>query len=95
MSRDAILVDEETGEKFSFETLSTQKWLDGHVQGAERAVKWLAELATERFQHAKDEEAKLLRDVAVKMQNTLVPLLKKEAREHAEEYPFRVESKPR
>lgn len=88
MSRDTILVDADTGERFSFDNLATQKWLNGHAPGAERAVRWLAELAVERFQQGKDEEAKLLRETAAKMQNILVPQLKREAQNHEKEYPF-------
>lgn len=89
MSRDTVLVAD-TGAKYSYDNLCTQKWLEGHAPGAERAVEWLSDLARERFDQGKDDEARLLRDTAIRMQRVLVPKLDREAREHEDKYPSEI-----
>jgi len=89
MSRDAILKDED-GERYSYDKFATQKWLEGQPAGADKAAHWLEELAVEHFRAGRDAEAKLLREVAAKLRQTLVPTLKKEATEHERKYPYQL-----
>lgn len=61
MSRDTILKaasrERDDGTRWSLDNLATQKWLDGHAPGAERAVGWLVDEATRLFKDGDDQAA--------------------------------------
>jgi hypothetical protein len=90
MSRDVTLTDPDGG-KWSLENLSTQRWLEGHAPGAEAVIAWMHEEAVRLFRERKDEQAKMVRDLAGKASAAMVGDLRIRAQRHAEEHPFRIE----
>jgi hypothetical protein len=94
MSSDTILVAEEgqrhsgTGQRWSMDNLCSQKWLDGHVSGAKQVAHWLVhERATQLFRDGKDDEARIVRDLAKLVLANIVPELERAAQQHKLDHP--------
>jgi DNA-binding GntR family transcriptional regulator len=87
MSRDTILKASD-GTRYSLDNLATQKWLDGHAPGAERVAGWLTGQAIEAFRAGRDDEASLLRRLAARIQEELIPQLRQKAKDHEIAHPF-------
>lgn len=90
MSSDVILKAPD-GTRYSLDNYGTQKWLDGHEQGALAAVKWLQDLAVKRFADRQDKDALMIRGFADKMAAELLPQLTQRAAEHQKMYPYELE----
>ena len=86
MSRDYVLVCED-GQRYSFNNLTTQNWLNGHAPGAEEVLTWLLERAICLFRMGKIEEAVEMRSLADEARKSVVPRLEKCAKEHEREHP--------
>ena len=87
MGRDTKLRDDE-GIEYSFDLLSTQKWLEGHQAGAETVVRWLLERAQTLFAQDKDEQAVELKKLAKEVRSDLIPKMRHAADQHAANYPY-------
>jgi hypothetical protein len=87
MSQDTILKNK-NGIRYSFDSIKTQGWLNGHAPGVEMAAKWLRERATMLFNAKKDSEASTLRDLADKMETELVAACHKDATEYSTSHPY-------
>lgn len=87
MSRDTILKDEE-GNLYSFDNLSTQRWLEGHLPGVELAVGLIRDRALKAFAAKKDTEAIALRNLADEILAELTPKVKLRAAEHEKNHPY-------
>jgi len=90
MSRDTILKDKD-GNRYSYDNLSTQKWLDGHRPGALAVVAWLREKAVDLFRQGKDDAAVQLRKLAEDATKEVIPKLEAQASEHLVEFPIQLE----
>ena len=93
MSSDTILRDSE-GREYSFDNLSTQRWLDGHESGLDLAAGWLRERAVGYFRQGKDEEATRLRKMADEMQAEISASLRLRCATHQREYPILLPDHP-
>lgn len=91
MSRETIVTDEE-GNTYSFDNLSTQKWLDGHWSGLDQCVQWLDQQAMVLFGERKRERAVYLQTLADEMEEDLRPRMIQRAKEHAEEFPYQIDT---
>jgi len=93
MSRDVHLIDKsgEDDTVWSLENLSTLKWLEGHVSGAERAMAYLLEKSSKVFLDGDTKKAEILRDIAGEIKTKVVPELKSKILHHQEYYPAKVE----
>ena len=87
MSKPWIAHDDEGA--LDMDNLSTQRWLDGHVPGAEAASNWLHSEAVTLFQRGDDKNAALLRDVAVRMLKEVTEKLEVNIKRHEREHPYR------
>lgn len=90
MSRDAILVDPEDGERYSFDNFSTQKWLEGHRPGLDLGADFLKRKAIKLFTEGKHDEAIAMQDLAKEMLREVMPGIEKRVNEHAVTHPFRL-----
>lgn len=89
MSRDMKLTGDD-GSHWSLENLCTQKWLEGHSEGAKTVTAWLIDRAVQAFRVGKDEDARFLRALADLVMKEVVPNLQERAKEHAREHPERL-----
>jgi len=87
MSSDTILTAED-GTQYSWDNLASQKWLDGHVPGAEQAVGWLLGEAIEMFRRGEVDDAVELRKLAERMRKAVIPPLKSAAEKHSTDHPY-------
>jgi hypothetical protein len=87
---DLILKDDD-GDRYSFENIRTQGWLEGHTSGLDAAVTWLKERAVTLFRHGKDADAKNLRLLAEDMDRALRTAMEANSKRHEREHPGRVE----
>lgn len=95
MSSDTILKAPD-GKRYSLDNLATQKWLDGHVPGAEQVEGWLRHEAGERFKNGRDDEASMLRRLADHVRDKIAPEMRRKAENFELEHPFELEPpKPR
>lgn len=92
MSSDTTLTDDE-GNKYSFENLATQKWLEGFPQGALSVCHHLREKAADLFRAEKHDEAIKLQKLAADIQATLVPEMEKRAAVHKKTHPYELGKK--
>lgn len=90
MSRDTVVTDGE-GNRYSFDNLSTQKWLEGHYRGLDDCADWLNSEATLLFGKRKTQEAVELQALADRMRASLRPEMVKRADVHAQEFPSKLE----
>ena len=86
MSRDAILTDAD-GVRYSFDHLTIEHWLRGHVSGAEAAVAWLIEQGVEHFRAGRIDRATELHRLALQLKAAVIPPLEARVREHERAYP--------
>lgn len=91
MSRDTILKDEE-GNKYSYDNLKTQGWLEGHYCGLDCAVKTIADKAVDFFREGKHDKAIEYQKLAKEIKELLEPEMRRRAKEHEEQYPAQVSS---
>lgn len=89
MSKPWRATDVEDGTLYDLDNLSTQRWLEGHVPGAETAAGWLRQQAVKLFEAGDDEQAVFLRDMANKMLVDLIPKLRIAAATHDKEFSYR------
>jgi hypothetical protein len=89
MSRDTILKAPD-GTRYSFDNLASQKWLDGHVPGAECVAGWLSELGVTAWRNGDDKRALLLRELAAKVRSEIVPELQRAAAAHEKDHPYEI-----
>lgn len=94
MSRETIVTDDE-GNRYSFDNLATQKWLEGQSRGLDCCVEWLNAEATLLFGQRKTEDAVAMQRLADRMKSTLLPELTNRAKEHEQEFPYKLEVKKR
>ncbi len=87
MSRDTIVTDADRV-RYSFDNLSTQKWLEGHSAGLDACVEWLNQEALKLFGQRKTNEALAMQKLADLMRDSLRPAMVERAKEHAKEYPY-------
>jgi hypothetical protein len=87
---DRILKDED-GDRYSFNNIRTQGWLNGHTSGLDEAVKWLKERGVTLFRDGQDDAAKNLRRLAEDMDRALRPGMESRAKRHEQEHPARFE----
>jgi hypothetical protein len=90
VSRDSLLKDE-NGIIYSLESLSTQKWLEGHYSGLDQCCQWLDQRATLLFNERKRDDAIRLQNLVDEMKRDLRPKMVKRAEEHEREFPSQVE----
>lgn len=86
MSRD-ITMKGDDGNTYSYGTIKSQGWLDGHAPGIEMAVGFLRTLAIEAFNADRDKEADDLKALAKRMMNELVPVAEARAKEYEKTHP--------
>ncbi len=86
MSRDITLTDPD-GVRYSYERISTQNWLNGHVPGMEAAAGWLRERAVVLFRNGNDTAAVNLRKLADDMERELKPDMQKRIDDHYRDHP--------
>ncbi len=91
MSRDLILHSDESEERYSYDNICTQHWLEGHAPGLEAGAAWLREKAVELFREGKDSEATAMRRLAEQMLKALKPEMEARAERHGKEHPEVVE----
>ncbi len=92
MSHDFEFSDED-GQLWSFDNLSTQRYLEGHAPGVEAAAVYLQKKAVDLFMKGKDEEARMLRELAKEIVKEVVPELRRHAEQHEKEFPPKVRPK--
>jgi hypothetical protein len=90
VSSDTILKAPD-GTRYSFDNLASQKWLEGHIPGAEQVEGWLRTEAADRFTAGRDEEAILLRRLADRIRDKIVPEMRRRAEAHTIDHPFELE----
>lgn len=78
------------GERFDNDNLSTQKWLDGQVEGAKTATAFVRELAVTEFRKRNNERANELQEIADAIERSIVPELEIRAKQHRTDYPWRL-----
>lgn len=86
MSRDTILTDED-GNRYSYERIKTQGWLNGHVLGAEAIVDWLKNKAVDMFKAGRHDEAAKMQLLAVEAAKAVIPKLRNDAEVNGRAYP--------
>jgi hypothetical protein len=91
MSCDTTLTDED-GNRYSFDNLATQKWLDGHAQGARIACNRLRDKAAEMFRAERHREAVEIQNLATSIEATLIPELEKQAAVHKNTHPYELKT---
>lgn len=87
MSRDLHLLDEETGDVYSFNNLRTSSYLRGQVVGVEAAAGYLRKKATEHFEADEVDKAVDLRKLARRLVEVLGNEHERHAQEHELAYP--------
>lgn len=86
-----VVLKDEGGVSYSYENIKTQGWLDGHTSGLEAAAVWIRAKATALFEAGKYDEARQLREMAVKMVGELRPQMERASREYEKECPDVIE----
>lgn len=94
MSDDLVLRDD-ADDRYSYDNIRTQGWLNGHVEGLRCAVTFLREKAAVLFQQEKDEEAVRMRNLATEMLRVLEPQMELRAKDHEKQHPMKLEKKAR
>ena len=87
MSSDTILTAPD-GTRYSLDNLATQKWLDGHVPGAEVIAGYLRGQAAEKFTAGRDGEAMLLRQLADHIRDKIIPAMEERAETNKLDHPY-------
>lgn len=89
MSSDTILKDA-SGQRWSFDNIRTQGYLDGHAPGAEAVAAYIKKKATEAFSAGNDKEAFLLRKLAEDIVKDVVQVMVTRAKEHEKLHPEKI-----
>jgi hypothetical protein len=90
MSRDTPLKAPD-GSRYSMDNLATQKWLNGHIPGAEQAIGWLKEEAVSLFRQGDTIKAIYLQGLAKRLADEVLPGLIKNREIHERDYPYEIE----
>ncbi len=87
MSSDTILKDAD-GRTYSYDNLSTQRFLEGKSPGAREVIEWMRERAVSLFRVGKDEQAIFLRSLAAEVSTIVPSKLDREAQDHETAFPI-------
>jgi len=81
------VVTDDSGRRWLLDRFGTQKQIAGYAHGVERAADWIIEQAVSAFRGSKDDDALSLRKLAERLRSELVPKLRRDAEEHAKNFP--------